>query len=62
MPSLGLSGRIARYFLRNSLTPPLALIALLLRLFATAVTPREDEPQLNVTLANVFVPFSGATA
>jgi multidrug efflux pump subunit AcrB len=62
MPSLGLSGRIARYFLRNSLTPLLALIALLLGLFATVITPREEEPQINVTLANVFVPFPGATA
>ena len=62
MPTLGLSGRIARYFLRNSLTPLLALIALLLGIFATVITPREEEPQINVTVANVFVPFPGASA
>ena len=26
------------------------------------VTPREEEPQINVTFANVFIPFPGATA
>ena len=30
-------------------------------LFAVAITPREEEPQIDVTLANVFVPFPGAT-
>ncbi|MDK9724953.1 MAG: efflux RND transporter permease subunit [Sterolibacteriaceae bacterium MAG5] len=59
---MGLSGRIAAYFLRNSLTPLIALIALLLGVFATLITPREEEPQINVTMANVFVPFPGASA
>ena len=59
---MGISGRIAEYFLRNSLTPLIALIALLLGVFATFVTPREEEPQINVTMANVFVPFPGASA
>jgi len=59
---VGISGRIAEYFLRNSLTPLIALIALLLGVGATLVTPREEEPQINVTMANVFVPFPGASA
>src|ERR1035437_6576997 len=59
---MGLSGRIAAYFQRNSLTPLIALIALLLGVFATLVTPREEEPQIDVTMANVFVPFPGASA
>ncbi|MCX8016510.1 MAG: efflux RND transporter permease subunit [Rhodocyclaceae bacterium] len=58
---MGISGRIAEYFLRNSLTPLIALIALLLGVFATLTTPREEEPQINVTMANVFIPFPGAT-
>ena len=57
---MGISGRIAGYFLRNSLTPLIALIALLLGVFATLITPREEEPQINVTMANVFIPFPGA--
>jgi len=59
---MGISGRIAAYFLEARLTPLIALVALLLGLFAVAVTPREEEPQINVTMANVFIPFPGATA
>ncbi len=59
---MGISGRIAAYFLKNSLTPLIALIALLLGVFATLITPREEEPQINVTMANVLVPFPGASA
>ena len=59
---MGVSGRIARFFQDSQLTPLAALVALLLGLFAIAVTPREEEPQINVTMANVFVPFPGASA
>jgi multidrug efflux pump subunit AcrB len=59
---MGISGRIARFFQDSQLTPLAALVALLLGLFAVAVTPREEEPQINVTMANVFVPFPGASA
>ena len=58
---LGFSGGVARRFQNNALTPLLALTALLMGLFAVAVTPREEEPQIDVTLANVFVPFPGAS-
>jgi len=57
---LGFSGRIARAFQASPLTPILALMALLLGAFALLVTPREEEPQIDVTMANVFVPFPGA--
>ena len=59
---MGISGRIARFFLTSQLTPLIALIAALLGLFAILVTPREEEPQINVTMANVFIPFPGASA
>ncbi|MEW5966920.1 MAG: efflux RND transporter permease subunit [Pseudomonadota bacterium] len=59
---MGLSGRTARFFLTSQLTPLIALIAALLGLFAILVTPREEEPQINVTMANVFIPFPGASA
>ncbi len=59
---LDVSGRIAALFQSNPLTPILALIGLLLGLIAVAVTPREEEPQIDVTMANVIVPFPGADA
>ena len=60
--SLGLSGKIAKTFLQTEITPLLALIGLLLGVFAVLVTPREEEPQIDVTFANVFIPFPGANA
>ena len=59
---LGFSGRIARLFLDSPLTPLLALTAMLLGAFAVLITPREEEPQIDVTMATVFVPFPGASA
>jgi multidrug efflux pump subunit AcrB len=59
---MGASGRIARFFQASQLTPLFALVAFLLGVFAVAVTPREEEPQINVTMANVLVPFPGASA
>lgn len=60
--NLGISGRIARAFLTTEITPLLAITGLLLGLFAIFITPREEEPQINVTFANVFIPYPGASA
>ncbi len=59
---MGLAGRLSRFFLDSQLTPLLGLAALLLGLFAVAVTPREEEPQIAVTLADIFIAFPGASA
>jgi multidrug efflux pump subunit AcrB len=59
---LGFSGGIAKKFLTSEITPLLALVGFLLGLFAVAITPREEEPQINVTFANMFIPFPGASA
>lgn len=58
---LGFSGVIARAFQTNPLTPILAIAGLLLGMVAVLITPREEEPQIDVTMANVFVPFPGAS-
>ena len=62
MSRLGLSGSIAKQFLTSEITPLLALLGLLMGIFAVIVTPREEEPQIDVTFANVFIPFPGASA
>ena len=59
---MGISGRIAKFFQASQMTPLLALVALLLGIFATLITPREEEPQIDVTMASVFVAFPGASA
>jgi multidrug efflux pump subunit AcrB len=62
MQKLGISGSIAQRFLTTEITPLLALAAFLLGLFAVLITPREEEPQINVTFANIFIPYPGASA
>ncbi|WP_298604236.1 efflux RND transporter permease subunit [uncultured Zoogloea sp.] len=59
---MGISGRIAALFQQNALTPLLALVLMLLGVFATLVTPKEEEPQIDVTMADVMVAFPGASA
>ena len=59
---MGISGRVAKSFLTTEITPLLAFVGFLLGLFAVMITPREEEPQINVTFANVFIAFPGATA
>lgn len=59
--SLGFSGRVAALFQLSAITPLLALLGILLGLFAVLVTPKEEEPQIDVTFADVYIPFPGAT-
>ncbi|MDD5180692.1 MAG: efflux RND transporter permease subunit [Gallionellaceae bacterium] len=59
---MGISGRIAKCFLHSQMTPLLALVAVLLGLFAVLVTPREEEPQISVTMANILIAYPGASA
>lgn len=58
----GLSGQIAALFIDSKLTPLIILGVLLLGLFAVVVTPREEEPQIVVPMADVWLPFPGASA
>ncbi|HWS40604.1 MAG TPA: efflux RND transporter permease subunit, partial [Arenimonas sp.] len=58
----GISGKLAARFQNNPLTPILAILGLLLGMVAVLITPQEEEPQIDVTMANVFVPFPGASS
>lgn len=58
---LGISGRIAAAFQNSAMTPLLALVGLLMGLFAVIITPKEEEPQIDVTFADVYISFPGAT-
>ncbi len=62
MSSFGFSGSLAKRFQANEITPLLAIAGMLLGLFAVFVTPREEEPQIDVTFANIFVALPGTTA
>ena len=59
---LSISGQLAKAFQHNQLTPLIALVLVLLGVFAVVVTPREEEPQIEVTFANVIIALPGASA
>ena len=59
---VGLAGRVASAFVNTKLTPLIIFASLLLGLFAVLKTPREEEPQIIVPMADVVVQFPGATA
>jgi len=62
MTGIGISGRIARAFIKSKLTPLLVIAALLLGFFAVTMTPREEEPQIVVPMIDVFVNYPGASS
>ncbi|PAV26858.1 multidrug transporter AcrB [Tamilnaduibacter salinus] len=62
LPPVGPSGQIARAFQNAHLTPLLALLGILLGILAVVVTPKEEEPQIDVTMADILVALPGASA
>ncbi len=59
---LGLSGRIAHYFIDSKLTPLIIIASIVIGIFAVLMTPREEEPQIIVPMIDVFVQMPGASA
>ncbi|MBI2528371.1 MAG: efflux RND transporter permease subunit [Candidatus Rokubacteria bacterium] len=57
---LGVAGRIARAFVDSKLTQLAMVGALFLGAFAVLATPREEEPQIIVPFADIFVEMPGA--
>jgi len=57
-----ISGKLAEKFQLSPITPLIALVAVLLGIFAIFITPREEEPQIDVTFANVYIALPGASA
>ena len=56
----GMAGRMAGAFINSRLTPILNITFILLGVFSTFKLPREEEPQINVPMFDVMVPFYGA--
>ena len=57
----GIAGRMAGAFINSRLTPILIITFILLGVFSTVKLPREEEPQINVPMFDIMVPFYGAT-
>ncbi len=56
----GFAGKIASLFLESKLTILLMIIFLLIGTFSSYLIPREEEPQIEVPIADIFVQFPGA--
>jgi multidrug efflux pump subunit AcrB len=54
--------RIVRAFLTGPLAPMVLIVALAAGIVAVLATPREEEPQIVVPMADVFVSYPGASA
>lgn len=59
---LGFVGKLAKQFISSKLTPLIIVVALLLGIGATLILPREEEPQITVPMADVFVQMQGTSA
>ncbi len=57
----GYAGKTAAAFIASKLTPILMISALLLGVFSTLNLPREEEPQINVPMFDIIVPYYGAS-
>lgn len=58
----GLAGRIAQAFINSKLTPLLIAAFLAIGIYSTYLTPSEEEPQIDVPIADIFVRYPGAGA
>ncbi|MBS1780232.1 MAG: efflux RND transporter permease subunit [Bacteroidetes bacterium] len=56
----GLSGNIAKAFLQSKLTILLMFAFLLIGGYSTFLMPREEEPQIQVPMADIFIGYPGA--
>ena len=61
MKGIGISGTIAKAFIKSKLTPLIIIASLLLGLLAVMITPREEEPQILVPMIDIFVAYPGAS-
>ncbi len=60
--TLNAAGQLANIFIKSKLTILVMMTCLLLGLMAIALTPREENPQIVVPGAEIFVTLPGATA
>jgi multidrug efflux pump subunit AcrB len=57
----GFSGNIAKAFLQSKLTILLMFAFLLIGGYSTFLIPREEEPQIQVPMADIFIGYPGAS-
>ncbi|MEQ6122214.1 efflux RND transporter permease subunit [Reichenbachiella sp. MALMAid0571] len=58
----GIAGNIARQFINSKLTPLLMVAFMAVGIYSATLTPKEEEPQIDVPIADIFIKYPGASA
>ncbi|MBS1589566.1 MAG: efflux RND transporter permease subunit [Bacteroidetes bacterium] len=56
----GISGKLAHVFINSKLTVLLMVALMIIGIYSSFLIPREEEPQINVPMADVMVGYPGA--
>lgn len=57
----GLAGKIAKGFMDSKLTVLLMIVFMVIGVYSSFLIPREEEPQIDVPMADIFVGYPGAS-
>jgi multidrug efflux pump subunit AcrB len=57
----GLAGKIAKGFIGSKLTVLLMVVFMVIGVYSSFLIPREEEPQIDVPMADIFVGYPGAS-
>ena len=57
----GISGKIAHFFINSKLTILLMVGLMIIGVYSSFLIPREEEPQINVPMADVMIGYPGAS-
>ncbi|MDQ7059345.1 MAG: efflux RND transporter permease subunit [Ghiorsea sp.] len=58
---LNIAGKLGLVSMKTNLTPIISILILLIGIFALFITPREENPQIDVPAANVIIQMNGAS-
>lgn len=57
----GIAGSIAKAFISSKLTVLLMIVFMIIGVYSSFLIPREEEPQIDVPMADIFVGYPGAS-
>jgi len=58
----GIAGNLAKLFINSKLTPLLMIAFVAVGIYSAVLTPKEEEPQIDVPIADIFLGYPGASA
>ncbi len=56
----GIAGKIANFFIDSKITILLMAGLMLIGVYSSTLIPREEEPQINIPMADIMVGYPGA--